>query len=175
MHLNFEFKATHSNTREAEAALQKLNPVFIGEDHQVDTYFNVASGRLKLREGNIENALIFYERSNTAAAKQSDVVLYSHTADASLKESLTRALGIKTVVDKIRKIYFIDNVKFHFDSVQGLGSFVEVEAIDKNGDIGIDKLKEQCNYYQALLGISDNDFIAESYSDLLLAKKSSYS
>jgi predicted adenylyl cyclase CyaB len=108
-----------------------------------------------------------------AGAKQSDVTLYQHKPDAALKQILTLSLGIKTVVDKRRKIYFIDNVKFHFDVVEGLGTFIEVEAIDKDGSIGTTRLKEQCRHYQQLLGVQESDFIAESYSDLLLAKKSS--
>jgi predicted adenylyl cyclase CyaB len=174
MHINIEFKARHRNIAEAEQILLQHQPLFIGEDHQIDTYFQVPDGRLKLREGSIEQALIFYKRSNIAGAKQSDVILYQHAADAALKQILTQALGIKTVVDKRRRIYFIDNVKFHFDVVTGLGSFVEVEAIDKEGSIGIDQLKEQCQFYQALLGVQEEDFMAESYSDLLLAKKSSF-
>jgi len=173
MHINFEFKARHNNIREAERMLQEQNPRFVGEDHQIDTYFNVPNGRMKLREGTIEQSLIFYERTNTAGAKQSNVTLYNHQPDPSLKQVLTQGVGIKTVVDKKRRIYFIDNVKFHFDSVEGLGEFVEVEAIDKDGSIGLDKLKDQCRYYQALLGVKEEDFMAESYSDMLLAKKSS--
>jgi predicted adenylyl cyclase CyaB len=174
MHINIEFKATHASIADAERKLAALNPLFVGEDHQVDTYFNVPNGRLKLREGTIEHALIFYQRSNSASAKQSDVTLYQHEPDAALKTILAQSIGIKTIVDKKRKIYFIDNVKFHFDRVTGLGEFVEVEAIDKDGSIGIEKLKEQCRYYQHLLEVQDTDFIAESYSDLLLAKKSSF-
>ena len=173
MHINFEFKAKHRNIAAAEETLLREQPLFVGEDHQVDTYFNVANGRLKLREGTIEHALIFYERTNTAAAKQSNVTLYQHKPDAALKQILTQSLGIKTVVDKRRKIYFINNVKFHFDTVEGLGQFVEVEAIDKDGSIGLDKLKEQCRHYQNMLNIAADDFMAESYSDMLLAKKSS--
>lgn len=174
MHINFEFKARHNNLTEAENSLKKHQPLFIGEDHQVDTYFNVPNGRLKLREGNIEQSLIFYQRSNVAGAKQSDVTLYQHEANAALKQVLTQSLGIKTVVDKKRKIYFINNVKFHFDTVEGLGTFVEVEAIDKDGSIGLEKLQEQCSRFQQVLGVPESDFIAESYSDLLLAKKSSF-
>lgn len=174
MHINFEFKARHKNMAEAEAILQKHHPLFIGEDHQIDTYFNVSNGRLKLREGTIEHALIFYQRPNTPDAKQSDVILYQCDASETLKSLLIQSLGVKVVVDKKRKIYFIDNVKFHFDEVEGLGNFVEVEAIDKDGSNKVDKLKEQCNYYQQLLGVETSDFIAESYSDLLLAKKSSF-
>ena len=174
MHINFEFKARHKDIAAAEEILLREKPLFVGEDHQVDTYFNVTNGRLKLREGTIEHALIFYERTNTAAAKQSNVTLYTHKPDAALKQILAQSLGIKTVVDKRRKIYFINNVKFHFDTVEGLGRFVEVEAIDKDGSIGLDKLKEQCRHYQNLLNIAAEDFMAESYSDMLLAKKSSF-
>ncbi|HZH67141.1 MAG TPA: class IV adenylate cyclase [Flavisolibacter sp.] len=173
MPTNFEFKAKHEDIEAAENILLKHNPVFIGEDHQVDTYFNVPNGRLKLREGTIEQVLIFYERSNNASAKQSNVTLYPHKPDSSLKQVLSQSLGIKVVIKKTRKIYFIDNVKFHFDVVVHLGTFIEVEAIDKEGSIGVERLKEQCVFYQALFAIDDNQFIADSYSDLVLAKNSS--
>ena len=168
--LNIEFKASTNKLAALEALLQQHNPLFIGEDHQVDTYFNVPTGRLKLREGNIENALIHYERENTAGAKSSHVLLYQHQPDKILKEILIKTLGIKAVVDKKRKIYFINNVKFHFDTVVGLGTFVEVEAIDKDGTIGKEKLQAQCDEYAALLKINASDFCALSYSDMILQK-----
>ena len=167
--INFEFKAKADNVEELEQKLQKLDPIFKGEDHQVDTYFNVTVGRLKLREGNIENALIHYERENAAEAKQSTILLYKHEPDDILKQILIKTLGIKIIVDKTRRIYFIDNVKFHFDKVVGLGSFVEVEAIDKTGEIGLEKLKEQCTFYTNLFEIQPNNYIANSYSDMLPA------
>ncbi|MDB5205441.1 MAG: class adenylate cyclase [Flavisolibacter sp.] len=173
MHINFEFKAKLEDISAAENILMQHSPLFIGEDHQVDTYFNVPNGRLKLREGTIEHALIFYERTDSAAAKQSNVTLFRHTPDVSLKQALTQSLGVKVVIDKKRRIYFIDTVKFHFDKVEGLGTFIEVEAIDKDGDIGLERLKEQCLFYQVLLNIKEEQFVAGSYSDLLLAKKSS--
>jgi len=172
MHINYEFKARCNNIETIESMLKELNPLFIGVDHQVDTYFNITNGRLKLREGTIENSLIHYHRFNNRGMKKSEVTLYQHEPDKNLKEVLTKALGIKTIVDKERKIYFVDNVKFHFDLVNELGAFVEVEAIDKEGSIGTNKLKEQCHYYIGLFGIKEDQFIAESYSDLL-AKKSS--
>jgi adenylate cyclase class 2 len=166
--LNFEFKAKTTELDNLEKKLLELNPKFIGEDNQTDTYFNVTTGRLKLREGNIENSLIYYERQNTAGAKQSDVLLYRHNPDKTLKDILIKLHGIKVIVEKIRKIYFIDNVKFHFDTIPELGTFIEVEAIDKNGNIGIEKLKEQANKYAALFNIKPSDYIALSYSDLIL-------
>ena len=166
--LNFEFKARTTDLAGLEKKLIELKPLYIGEDYQTDTYFNVPMGRLKLREGNIENSLIYYERQNTADSKQSDVLLYKHSPDKTLKDILIKSNGIMVIVEKIRKIYFIDNVKFHFDTIQGLGTFIEVEAIDKSGDIGIEKLKEQCSHYARYFEIRNEDYIAVSYSDLLM-------
>lgn len=171
MHINFEFKARTNKLEELEEKLKALKPLFIGIDHQIDTYFNTKTGRLKLREGNIENSLIHYNRPDVADAKQSDVLLYNHPANKVLKELLIKSNGVKVVVDKLRKIYFIDNVKFHFDTVKSLGTFVEVEAIDKDGNIGIQKLQEQCKFYAALFDIKQDDYINCSYSDLILDKK----
>ena len=128
-------------------------------------------GRLKLREGNIENSLIWYERQNITGAKQSDVLLYEHDPDKTLKDILIKIHGIKVVVDKTRRIYFVDNVKFHFDIVRELGTFIEVEAIDNSGKIGVEKLKEQCNKYAKLFNIQSRDYIRFSYSDMVLENK----
>lgn len=168
--LNIEFKAKAKDIATLETILLQHNPTFIGEDYQTDTYFIVQAGRLKLREGNIENALIHYEREDFAGAKSSHVLLYQHQPDKTLKEILIKTLGIKAVVDKRRKIYFINNVKFHFDTVAGLGTFVEVEAIDKDGSIGKEKLQAQCNEYAALFDISTEDYCSLSYSDMILEK-----
>ena len=166
-HTNIEFKAKANNVDALEEKLQTLQPTFIGEDHQKDTYYKVDKGRLKLREGNIENALIWYERSDFAGAKQSDIILYKHAPDDALKRMLEKLHGIKIIVDKKRKIYFVDNVKFHFDKVEGLGTFIEVEAIDNDGTISIEKLQEQCNYYASFFEIAKEDFMEVSYSDML--------
>ena len=167
-HLNIEFKAKANNIEALEEKLLSLNPQFIGEDHQKDTYYNVNTGRLKLREGNIENALIWYQREDVGGAKQSDILLYKHAPDDALKNILNKVHGVKIIVDKIRKIYFVENVKFHFDRVEGLGTFVEVEAIDRNGEIGIEKLKDQCNFYINFLEIKTENFMKKSYSDMMM-------
>ena len=63
-HINIEIKARCFHPQKVEAFLRSHHALFIGLDHQKDTYFNVPSGRLKLRQGNIENSLIFYDRPN---------------------------------------------------------------------------------------------------------------
>lgn len=166
--INIEFKAKTNDIKKLEEKLLTLSPLFKGEDHQVDTYFHVNKGRLKLREGNIEHALIYYERADTADARQSDVILYQHQPDAALKKILEKIHGVKVIVDKRRRIYFIDNVKFHFDHVARLGTFIEVEAIDTNGSITKETLQKQCDDYAAFFELKEEDYMSYSYSDLLL-------
>jgi len=171
-HINIEIKARCSDHDRIRDFLKSHNADFKGTDHQVDTYFKVNSGRLKLREGNIENHLIYYERENKGGPKQSDVILFESMPKSSLKLILASSCGILIVVDKKREIYFIENVKFHIDTVLNLGTFMEIEAIDKDGSIGKDKLFEQCSKYLKELNISDSDLVSVSYSDLLLEKTS---
>ncbi|MCB0514923.1 MAG: class IV adenylate cyclase [Chitinophagales bacterium] len=165
---NFEFKAKIEELEKYETKLLTLNPKFQGLDHQIDTYFNVKQGRLKLREGNIENSLINYDRENFSGAKESQVILYQHEPNVALKNILTKQLGVKVVVDKKRRIYFIDNVKFHFDMVEGLGTFMEVEAIDSKGEFTIEELQLQCDHYFDFFELKADNMIDKSYSDLLM-------
>ena len=170
MALNIEIKAKCNNPITIKEILKKHQADFKGVDHQIDTYFKVANGRMKLREGNIETALIQYNRPNQAGPKKSDYVLYHPHPDSSLKQLLTQANGVLVVVDKLRSIYFIDNVKFHVDEVKDLGSFMEIEVIDSDGSNDEGKLLEQCQFYLNLLGIEESDLIENSYSDMILQK-----
>lgn len=167
-HLNVEIKAWCANPDAVRETLIGQGAHFIGKDRQTDSYFRVPNGRLKLREGQIENALIHYSRIDQAGPKTSEVSLYSPSSGPALKTLLTHALGILVVVDKQREIYFIDNVKFHIDSVTGLGNFVEIEAIDLAGNLGQTFLEKQCARYLDLLAINPADLLTHSYSDMLL-------
>ena len=169
--LNVEIKAKCNDPDLIRMWLQKHHATFKGTDEQTDTYFNVQKGRLKLREGNIENNLIFYERENQAGPKNSNFILVNVPDPKGLKESLRQSIGIKVEVKKKREIYYIDNVKFHIDEVPGLGSFVEIEAGNILADITKEKLLEQCDYYMLQFRIKREDLIAESYSDMFLNKK----
>ncbi len=167
--LNIEIKARTHQPDHIKSILENLGADYQGIDHQIDTYFIVPDGRLKLRQGNIENSLIFYQRPNQAGPKASNFLLYHPEQENSdqLKNLLTTALGQKVVVDKYRAIYFFEHVKFHVDQVMGLGDFMEIEVMDKEetGDIAI--LEKQCQKYMDLFGIKETDLIDGSYSDLL--------
>jgi adenylate cyclase class 2 len=144
-----EFKAAIPDIAAAEIKLQTLSPFFKGEDHQVDTYFNTTRGRLKLREGDIESALIWYDRPNDAGNKLSNVLLYKPNPGTDLKNILTQSNGIK---------------------VKGLGQFIEVEAIDEDGSLGVDHIKAQCEHYARFFEIEQQQYISHSYSDLIIEK-----
>jgi predicted adenylyl cyclase CyaB len=168
MHQNIEIKANCEDPRPIRDTLLAHRAQFRGTDNQRDTYFHASYGRLKLRQGNIENALIHYNRQDHKGPKFSEVTLYPVSQSNLLRSLLEKALGILIVVEKQREIYFIENVKFHIDMVSGLGNFIEIEAIDSDGTIGIGRLQEQCNYYMKVLDIKEEDLLNHSYSDMLL-------
>ena len=165
--INVEIKARCANPERVRAVLRERNARFAGLDHQVDTYFRVPQGRLKLREGNIENSLIFYRRPNQGGPKTSDVLLHKTAPGLGLKEILAAALGVTVVVDKNREIFYIENVKVHIDDVEQLGSFIEIEAAgDQNADH--ETLLAQCRAWMQAFEVREGDLVDRSYSDLLI-------
>ncbi len=166
--INIEIKARTKQSEAIRAYLLSNGAESRGVDKQTDTYFIVNQGRLKLREGNIENNLIFYQRADQAGPKQSNFSLLPAEDPATLKSMLTQALGIKVVVAKRREIYFINNVKFHLDSLEGLGEFVEIEASNRYASVSVEELRQQCDFYMQAFAIRPDDLITQSYSDMLL-------
>lgn len=165
-HLNIEIKAKCSDGAKIEKLLLKAGAEFQGVDLQKDTYLNVNEGRMKVREGNIEHALVYYERPAQGGPKGSAVELEQLSDSSNLLNILKKVLGVKVVVEKERKIFWIDNIKFHIDQVDKLGSFVEIEA--QGDEKQKSQLNEQCVHYVKYLGIKDEDLLSDSYSDMLL-------
>ena len=166
-HLNIEIKARCADPSFVRNYLLGNKAEYKGLDEQTDTYFNVPNGRLKLREGTIENNLIYYDRNNQRGPKTSHFQLVKIGDANGLKLILERACGIKMIVKKKREIYYILNVKFHIDDVPGLGSFIEIEAGNILADKTKDELLEQCNFYVKEFGIKEEDLLEGSYSDML--------
>jgi adenylate cyclase class 2 len=166
--MNVEIKA---RTREPGRVLQRLaelGAVLQGVDRQIDTYYNARNGRLKLRRGSIEQALIAYARADQPGPKVSQVTLYEPDDSDRLDATLSAALGVLVVVDKQRHIWWADNVKLHVDDVEGLGTFIEIEAIDRRGDLGEIVLRRQGHEWLDHLAVDQRDLIERSYSDMLL-------
>ena len=136
---------------------------------QKDTYFNCARGRLKIREINNKNfELIFYRRSNKSINKLSNYsIMPIHRAQLKqFKNILALFAGIKVIVSKNRKLWLFKNTRIHFDNVNKLGKFLELETV--LGKISkAEGEKEYLGIYN-LLKLSRFEKIDKSYSDLLL-------
>lgn len=164
---NIEFKARCARPEQVVERLLGLGAELQGVDQQTDVYYRSARGRLKRRRGTIENSLLCYDRPDDAALKPAQVHLAELPTDRAIDKVLDAALDRDVVVSKQRQILWIDNVKFHIDDVASLGSFLEVEATDRDDTLGTERLRAQGEHYKQLLGIADEDLEARSYSDLL--------
>ncbi len=168
--IDVEIKAKCENHDFIRSTLQDKGAYYKGIDHQTDVYFKVQNGRLKLRKGNIEGALVYYERENIKGIKTSSYSLYESKEPEILETILKSSLGVLVEVVKRREMYYIDNIKFNIDIVQGLGNFIEIEAITENSD-DIEDLTKLVENYLLEFKIREEDIQSLSYSDLLLNKK----
>lgn len=162
---NLEFKARVTDLAAFHAAAKRLGASDAGILEQVDTYFKVGQGRLKLREINDTDAmLIHYDRSEDAAQRWSHFRVAKVVEPEGMKAVLTAANGLRGVVAKRRHLYLWQDCRIHLDQVEGLGDFVEFEVISE----GV-----TCNDWdrmEALMttfGLRESDGIRASYSDLL--------
>jgi adenylate cyclase, class 2 len=165
-HVNAEFKARCSDPRDAIRRVRAAGARWFSREHQVDTYYRVAEGRLKLRETGSRAELVWYFRGDTLRSKRSDVLMLRVSDPNSVKEALSRDLVVKVVVDKLRRVYLKDNVRVHIDEVRGLGTFVEIEAVGQAKNFRT--LQKQAEDMARILGLRRPDLIRDSYSDLLL-------
>jgi adenylate cyclase, class 2 len=165
---NLELKGRHADLDAAREKVRAIDGVRCGGvELQVDTYFHVSHGRLKLREINETSAtLIFYERANRAEARICHYQLVPVLDGSALKTALAAALGTRGVVRKRREIYFWHNVRIHLDDVAGLGTFVELEAVlvpEDDENLAQKRLGHLCE----VIGIADKDWLGQSNADLL--------
>jgi adenylate cyclase class 2 len=165
---NLELKARDRDPARSLRACQELGAEDMGTLRQRDTYFEVPRGRLKLREEPGVATLIAYERPDVPGNKESRYRLVEVPDPEQLRTALESVLGITVVVGKSRRLFVHKNVRIHLDRVDGLGDFIEFEAVATDG--------AEPSHFSALLdelsarfAIRDEDLLRESYSDLLPA------
>jgi homotetrameric cytidine deaminase len=162
---NIELKAVDPDPARSLAVCRELGAEDKGVLRQRDTYFRVRSGRLKLREEQEGAVLIQYDRPDEAVARESRYRLTRVDDPDDLRASLDAALGTLVVVDKERHLFLWDGVRIHLDTVDGLGSFVELEGVaPPESDLGPER--EKVARLQRELGIEQ--VLTDSYSDRLL-------
>ena len=176
---NVELKARDPDpARTLERALA-LGADDRGEFRQRDTYFAGATGRLKLREHETggspmwdelieySHELIGYTRPDSTEARTSSYRRVPVADVAPLHEALDAAYGTLVTVAKRRHLLIWEGVRIHLDDVDGLGTYVELEAVaDPDSDLTAEH--EKVERLRAELGIEDEHLVATSYADLLL-------
>jgi homotetrameric cytidine deaminase len=156
---NLEIKARDPHPERTLNAAIDFGAADEGELTQRDTYFAGARGRLKLREQTPgETELIQYRRPDGDGPRVSEFRVVP--AGADLREALDAALGTLAVVEKRRRLLAWEGVRIHLDDVDGLGTFIELEAPeDGEQEAKLERLRE---------ALQIGEPIAGSYSDLLL-------
>jgi homotetrameric cytidine deaminase len=167
---NIEIKARDREPGRTLDLALKLGAEDRGEISQRDTYFARARGRLKLREQDPgEDELIQYLRSDEREARTSNYRRVPAGAADALREALDAAYGTLVVVEKRRRLLLHDGVRIHLDEVEGLGSYIELEAVaSDDGAADLERGHAKVARLRAQLEIADDALIGRSYSDLLL-------
>jgi homotetrameric cytidine deaminase len=166
---NIEFKATDPDPAATLAAARALGAEDHGLLHQRDTYFNVATGRLKLRVEDKRGAqLIQYARADASGqARESTYVRVDVPDPDGLRTALAASAGVRAEVVKARHLLVHDGVRVHLDRVEGLASsYVELEAVDGQGASGR-PAAERAETVREALGIAADRIVPGSYADLL--------
>jgi predicted adenylyl cyclase CyaB len=164
---NVELKARDPDPARTLRASLDLGAEDRGWLQQLDTYFKVASGRLKLREQDGDAQLIYYERCDEPIERVSNYRIVSVEDAEGLKDALRAALGVFVAVEKSRHLLIWRTVRIHLDEVPGLGSFIELEAVAEP-DSDLSGEYQNVTQLRQALGITDELILAGGYSDELL-------
>lgn len=171
MPVNVEIKARIESIKSIEQAVEALTDTPCQILDQEDVFFHSSTGRLKLRVCSQSDAeLIFYQRDDTAEPKPSEYTIYKSSNPESLKEILAATAGIIGIVKKRRLLYIVGQTRVHLDTVEGLGSFMELEVVMQPGQ----KLEEgrQIAYnLMESLNVRQDCLIKQAYIDLLCASR----
>ena len=163
---NLEFKANCDSLDVLRGHLANLQAEQRRTMKQLDTYFNVPQGRLKLREINTHEAqLIYYERADLAESRYSNYQVCDVPEPIAFKQLATMALGVKGVVEKQRELWIFGHTRIHLDEVRDLGQFVELETVIHDQTEGEAQAEHQL--VKDALGIKEEDLVSVSYSDLI--------
>lgn len=163
---NLEVKARCTDLAAVRARITTLGARLDGVQDQIDTYFHVPHGRLKLREIAGQPAvLIAYERADAAQVRASDYYLIPAPEPAVLKAGLAATLGVRGVVSKRREVHLWHNVRIHLDEVADLGTFIEFEAV-LNGDIDEADSQRYVNELVGALALDQTSFLSQSYAEM---------
>jgi len=171
---NVESKTRATDLEAVARVVARLGARYEGLLDQVDTYFRVPQGRLKLRETShrapdrrvsTSCELIRYERPDATGAR---VSRYERTEIDDAESCRARLLadhGLRGCVRKRRELWMLDSTRVHLDRVEGLGDFVELETVSAGVPGAADRLAH--DRLSVALGLDSDATVEGSYIDLL--------
>lgn len=169
---NLEAKFACDDLTAAERGAVELGASFGGELRQVDTYFRVTRGRLKLREQLAPAAtaeLIRYDRADDRSIRLSRYERLPIDDPRGFATLLTAALGEPwAIVRKTRRLYRFEAARIHLDRVEELGDFLEIEVVlppERREPNASDR--DLAARVAVAIGALPDRLHARSYSDLL--------
>jgi predicted adenylyl cyclase CyaB len=166
---NIELKALDPEPLASLERCHALGAKRGGEKWQRDTHFEVKRGGLKLREEDPGRPhLIQFERAGQAHERESRYRILDVQDAAALSASLAAAVGIRAVVVKRRLVVLWRGVRIHLDDVEGLGTFIELEAVaPPHSDLA--RERELVAFLRTALAITSDRVISRGYAEQLLS------
>jgi len=170
--LEIEIKARVPSLEAIEARLREKGARYLGEEEQVDAYFNhpcrdfaATDEALRLRRARGRVILTYKGKKLDAVTKTREELSVGVDDYEAAKQILLR-LGFVEVaqVKKLRRRYSLGDYLVELDSVANLGAFVEVE---KKGEA---YSPEELVTFLASLGIGREAVERRSYLELLLGE-----
>ncbi|XP_034948592.1 uncharacterized protein [Chelonus insularis] len=170
---NIEIKAILRDADSVKINAKKLSGCEPTVLKQVDTFYFVPNGYLKLRVlSDNYGELIHYQRPKDEGPKLSNYTKISFTDKSALEaidKILTDANGRVGVVEKTRLLYLVGQSRIHIDNVLNLGNYMEIEVVlEDHQDTKVGE--EIANDLMSKLGINKDDLLANAYIDMLLQK-----
>ena len=167
---NIEIKARASDWDEQLKRAESLAGSPPKFTRQTDTFFVAPSGRLKLRLFEDHSGeLISYKRQDTSGPKSSDYVIASLQQADEVLAVLSHSLETVGTVKKLRRVFWVGHTRIHFDEVETLGRFLELEYVlvpGENPDTG----DEEVLRLLGELGVRPEDHLNGAYVDMLRSK-----
>lgn len=163
---NLEIKAPVADPAALRARVAAIGAGRRGEFRQVDTFYRVERGFLKLRviDGGA-GELIAYERPLVAGSRMSDYRLARVEEPAALAAVLDRALTRLVEVRKSRELWMYGGTRIHLDTVEGLGAFVELET--EGNSRSDDAMRAEHDEVIETLGLDRATFLPGTYAAML--------
>ena len=166
MSSNIEIKARANNFKWQQGLAEEISDIPAEVIEQEDTFFNIPNGRLKLRKFDDTNAeLIYYLREDSVGPKLCSYTVTPTNEPENVKKIMASKLGIRGVVKKRRTLYKAGNTRIHFDLVEGLGEFVELEYV-MSEDSSEDEALKAISELMEKLEINESELIDCAYIDL---------